>query len=73
MTLDQLKTFLAVQKLIFFFALCFCRPTISIRCTNTPIFLGYLSRIQKRLYLIMGLYKLMWVFFNLIPITSYGR
>ena len=71
MTLNQLKSFLwQCTKLNFFFLLFVFIVLLfsdQVYLIHQYFYGGTSIDFKKDLYLIMGLYKLMWVFFNLIP------
>ena len=71
MTLNQLKTFLCQCTKLNFFFLLFVFVVLlfsdQVYLIHQHFYGGTLVEFKKDLYLIMGLYKLMWVFFNLIP------
>lgn len=71
MNLTQLKEFLwQCTKLNFFFLLLFSIVMLlseQVYMIHERFYGGTLVEFKKDLYLIIGLYKMIWIFFNLIP------
>lgn len=71
MNLSQLKEFLwQCTKLNFFFLLLFSIVMLlseQVYMIHERFYGGTLVEFKKDLYLIIGLYKMIWIFFNLIP------
>ncbi|MGB1444773.1 MAG: DUF6868 family protein [Flavobacteriaceae bacterium] len=71
MNLTQLKEFLwQCAKLNFFFLLLFSIVMLlseQVYMIHERFYGGTLVEFKKDLYLIIGLYKMIWIFFNLIP------
>ena len=71
MKLSQLRVFLwQCTKLNFFFLLLFSVGLLfseQVFLLHAYFYGGTLIEFKKDLYLILGLYKVLWIFFNLIP------
>ena len=71
MNLTQLKEFLwQCTKLNFFFLLLFSIVMLlseQVYMIHERFYGGTLVEFKRDLYLIIGLYKMIWIFFNLIP------
>lgn len=71
MNLGQLKTFLwQCTKYNFFFLLLYFVIMLfadQVFHIHEYFYGGTLTEFKKDLYFIMGIYKLLWIFFNLIP------
>ena len=77
MKLSQLKAFLGCTKFNFFFIAFFGRYATlgSSLYDSRPFYGGSLVEFKQDLYLIIGIYKMIWFFFNVIPywVVRYGE